>query len=109
MKRIILLIVLVSAVMLMAQVQVEDYIWIYDAANPPSELEYRDEWTKPIWKFTAQDSLQYYMSPYYESCSGGACLQPCQLKELIPERVIDKNGLQKNCVQRKIQFFSEEK
>ena len=58
MKKCLILIILLSAYVLYAQLQVEDNIWIYDAANPPSLEQTNDMWQKPIWVFAAQDNTK---------------------------------------------------
>ena len=66
MKKYLILIMLMSVCILNAQFNINDYVWIYDATNPPSLEQVNDEWQKPIWQFTSQDSTQYYISPFLD-------------------------------------------
>ena len=66
MKKYLFFIILMSALSLNAQFT--DYIWTYDAANPPIG-ELVNDWHKPVWQFVAKDTTKFYLSPFYESDS----------------------------------------
>ena len=58
MKKCLLLFLVLCVYVLNAQFNVNDYVWIYDAANPPSLEQVEDMWQKPIWQFTAHDNTK---------------------------------------------------